>query len=84
MVAADAMFVRGLAFLASVLQGIKFTTVEYMTKHMAPVISKYLEKFYDNYLKRGFTVYLFLMDCEFECLRDKIPGYSDLSTTAEK
>ena len=58
--------------------------VEYISNHTVTVISKYLDKVYDMYLRRGFTVNLLLMDREFECLCDKIPGYSDLITTSEK
>ena len=62
------MFVIRLALLISVSCSLRFMTVEYIPKHTDPVISKYLEKVYDIYLRRGFTVNLFLMDREFECL----------------
>ena len=62
MIAEDVMFVSGIDFLVSVSCGIKLTTVEYMPKRTAPVISKYLKKVYDIYLRRSFTVNLFLTD----------------------
>ena len=65
-VSEDFMFVRGLAFLVSVLRGIKFITIEYIPKRTAPVISKSLKKFYYIYHVHVFTVELFLMDREFE------------------
>ena len=62
------MFVIRLAFLVSVSCSLNFMMVEYIPKHKGTVISKYLDKVYDIYLIRGFTVNLFLMDREFERL----------------
>ena len=72
-----------LAFQVSVLCSLKLIMVEYIPKHTDPVLSRYLEKVYDIYLICGFTVNLLLMDCEFECLCEYVPVYSDLNTTAE-
>ena len=80
----DIMFVIRLSFLVSVLLSIKSMIVEYIQEHTHPVLSKYLEKVYDIYLRRGFTVILLLMDREFECLCDNMLGYSDLNTTSAK
>ena len=77
-------FVIKLAFLVSISCSLKFMMVEYIPKHKGTVLSKYLEKVYDIYLRHGFTVNLFLMDCDFECLYENIPGYLDLSTTSAK
>ena len=84
MVAADVMFVIWIISPVSVSRGIKLKSVEYTTKRMALVLSESLEKVYDIYIKRGFTVDLFLRDREFECLRDNMTGTSDQNTTAEK
>ena len=62
MVTLDIMFVIGIAFLVSVLCGLKFTMVEYMPNCTAPELYKYLKKVYNNYLKYSFIVNLFLMD----------------------
>ena len=62
----EILFVIRLAFLISVLRSLKFMTVEYIPKHMGTVLSKYLEKVYDIYLRHGFTVNLLLMDREFK------------------
>ena len=64
----DIMFVIRLDFLVSVSCSLKFMMVEYIPNHTGTVIYKSLEKVYDIYLRRGFTVNLFLMDREFECL----------------
>ena len=63
MIAAYVMFVSRIIILVSVSCGIKYMTVDYMPNITAPVLSKYLEKFYNIYLRRGFTINLFLMDC---------------------
>ena len=65
MIVAGIMFVSGIPFLVSVSRGIKLTTVYYMPKRTTPVLSKYLNKVYDVYLRHGFTVNLFLVDREF-------------------
>ena len=80
----DIIFLIRLAFLISVSCSLKFMIVEYISKHTGTVISKYLEKVYDIYLRRGFTVNLLLMDIEFECLCENMPGCSDLNTTSAK
>ena len=63
MIAAYVMFFSRLISLVSVSHGIKYMTVEYIQNHTAPVLSKYLEKVYNVYIRCGFTVNLFLMDC---------------------
>ena len=57
-------------------------TVEYIPNRTAPVLSKYLKKVYNVYLRRGFTVNLFLMDRNLECLHEIILLYSYLNITA--
>ena len=84
MISAYVMFFSRLISLVSVSRGIRYIKVEYIPNHTAPVLSKYLEKVYNIYLRRGFTVNLLLMDREFECLCYKMPGYSDLNTTSAK
>ena len=83
-VSEDIIFLVGFVFLVSVSCSLKFMIVGYISKHTGTVISKYLKKVYDIYLRHGFTVNLLLMERDFECLCDNIPGYSDLRTTSEK
>ena len=68
MIAAYVMFFSRLIFLVSLYRGIKYMTVEYMPNCMAPVLYKYLEKVYNIYIRRGFTVNLLLMGSKFEYL----------------
>ena len=63
MIAAYVMFVSNIIFLVIVSCSLKYMTVDYMPNCTAPVLSKYLEKVYNIYLRRGFTVNLFLTDC---------------------
>ena len=84
MILEEILFVNRLAFQVSVLCSLKLIMVEYIPKHTDPVLSKYLEKVYDIYLRRGFTVDLFLMNHAFECLCDNTAGASDLKATALK
>ena len=84
MVAAYVMFVSRIIFLVSVSHDIKYITLDYMPNLTVTLLSKYLEKVYNVYLRLGFTVNLFLMDLKFECLHDNMSGYSDLNTTEEE
>ena len=63
MIAAYVMLVSKIIFLVSVSCSIKYMTVKYIPNCTTPVLSKYLEKVYNIYLRRGFTVNLFLTDC---------------------
>ena len=76
------MFVNGLAFMVSVSHILKFTTVEYMLRSMALVLSQSLVMIYELYTRRGFNIKLFPMDREFECLRKIMPRKLDLNTAA--
>ena len=84
MISAYVMFVSRLISLVSVSRGIRYIKVEYIPNHTAPVLSKYLKKVYNIYIRLGFTVNLFLMDLKFEWLHENMSGYSDLNITAEK
>ena len=68
--------------MVRVSRGLKFTTVEYMPRWMAPMLSQSLYEIYEIYSKHGFTVDMFLMDWEFECLQETMLGTSDLNKTA--
>ena len=68
MISAYVMFFSRLIFLVSVSRGIKYAIVDYMPNQTAPLLSKYLQKVYNIYLRCGFTINLFLMEGKFECL----------------
>ena len=63
MIAAYVMFFSRLIYLVSVSHDIKYITLDYMPNLTAPLLSKYFEKVYNVYIRCGFTVNLFLMDC---------------------
>ena len=84
MVAADVMFVSKVDFLVSVSHSLKFTMEKYVQFHTSPVIYKHLEEVYDIYIRRGFTVELFLMDTRFKCLYNNMPGSSEPNNNGAK
>ncbi len=78
---ADVMFVNGLPFLVTSLQGISLVTIEYLKLITAKRLIHTLERVTRIYGKAGFIVQTALMDMEFEKLRDKLPNVI-LNTTA--
>ena len=81
-VAADIMFVNGMAFLVSIYTHVTFTTVQYLVKSMTGNISKSLEKINGIYYRRGIYVETFYIDREFENIRTMMPGRLNLKMTA--
>ncbi len=80
---ADVMFVNGLPFLVTSLQGISLVTIEYLKSRTAKRLVDTLERVIHIYGKVGFVVQTALMDMEFKKLRDKPPNVI-LSTTAAR
>jgi hypothetical protein len=81
--AADVFFVDGTTFLVTVLQHIKFITVEYMQVRMASSLCKHLERVLQVYARVGFVVRTILIDGEFEKVRNCLPNV-ECNTTAAK
>jgi hypothetical protein len=81
MLVADVMFVNGLPFLVTSLQGISLVTIEYLKLRTAKRLIDTLERVFRIYGKAGFIVQTTLMDMEFKKLRDKLPNVI-LNTTA--
>ncbi len=78
---ADVMFINGLPFLVTSLQGISLVTIEYLISRTAKRLIDTLERVILIYRKAGFIVQTALIDMEFEKLRDKLPNIT-LNTTA--
>jgi hypothetical protein len=83
MLVADVMFVNGLPFLVTSLQGISLVTIEYLKLRTAKRLIDTLERVIRIYRKAGFVVQTALMDMEFKKLRDKLPNVI-LNTTAAR
>ena len=71
---ANIMFVNGLPFLVTSLQGISLVTIEYLKLRTAKRLIDTLERVIHICGKAGFIVQTALMDMEFEKLRDKLPN----------
>jgi hypothetical protein len=67
--AADVFFVDGTAFLLTVLQRIKFVTVEPVPVQTTTSLSKHLKQVLKVYGRAGFRVKTILMDGEFEKIK---------------
>ncbi len=77
MLVADAMFVNGLPFLVTSLQGISLVTIEYLKSRTARRLIDTLERVIRIIVQTA------LMDMEFKKLRDKLPNVI-LNTTAAR
>ena len=78
---ADVMFVDGIPFFISMSRGIKFTTVEYLSRQTKKMLGNALQKIVTFYGTRGYHVGTALMDGDFKCLEGQVPGVH-LNTTA--
>jgi len=67
--AADILFVGGIAFLITTSRNIQFTTVEKLPNREAHTLALGLVKVVNLYKRRGFNMGTCLMDNEFEVLR---------------
>ena len=78
------MFVNGIIFVVSVLIGVNFTTVEYFSQGLNTVLTNSIGKIFQFYKNNGYNIKTFLMDREFECIRDSLPEEDNINTTATK
>ena len=78
----DMMFFNEVGFLMIISINIKFTTVQYVGKHMTVNLSKSLENINEVYSKRGMYVETYYVDREFEKLLGVISGSENLNKTA--
>jgi hypothetical protein len=70
---ADVMFMNGLPFLVTSLQGLSFVTVEHLQSRTAKCLVHTLERVFRIYVTAGFVIQTALMDMEFEKLRMMMP-----------
>ena len=70
---ADVFFVDGTGFLMTVLQTIKFITVEHVPVRTAKSLAKHIDQVVHVYARPGFSVRTILMDGEFEKTKDLVP-----------
>ena len=65
-VAYDVMFVNRIPFVFSVLRGVNFTMVEYVSRRLNTILAKSIEKIFQFYTNNGYTIETFLMYMELE------------------
>ena len=82
-IAADVMFVSGVAFFVTYLKKIKFLTVEYLPRRTAKQLANALRKVVFLYARGVFVVRLAMMDMEFEKVKDLVP-LVEVNTTAAR
>ncbi len=70
---ADVMFMNGLSFLVTSLQGLSLVTIEHLPLRTAKCLVHTLERVFIIYMTAGFVIQTALMDMEFEKLRTMMP-----------
>ena len=71
-VASDFMFINRIPFMFSFLIGSNFTMVEYVSQILKIVLTNSIEKDFKLHKNNGYNIKSFLMDREFECIRDSL------------
>ena len=66
---ADVMHVAGIPFLITYSQIVKFGTVEFLPRQLAPDLANSLKKVLNLYARGGFTVRMCMMDIVFESVK---------------
>ena len=69
--------------MVSVSRGFNLKMVEYVIQRLKTVLANYTEKIFKFYKNKGYTIKTFLTDREFECIRDSLPGESNINTTTK-
>ena len=80
-VTADFLFVNGIPFLVSVLRGVNFTTVEYVSQRLKTVRAYSIGKIFQFYRNKGNTIKTVLMDRDFEFIHESLPEEENVNTT---
>ena len=75
------MFVNGLPFLVTSLQGLSLVTIEHLPSRTAKRLTYTLERVFKIYGTAGFVVQTAMMDMEFKKLKTLMPHVA-LNTTA--
>ena len=81
--AADALFVDGIAFLFTVAIKLRFVTVEHTPVCTAKSLVKHIKRVLQVYDRAGFTIRYVMMDRELEKLKELLPTIV-CNTTAAK
>ena len=68
--------------MIGVSRGVNFTTVEYFSRRLKTVLANSIGNIFQFYKNNGCTIKTFLVNREFECIRDLLPEEDNLNTTA--
>ena len=60
------MFVNRIPFVVSVLRGVNFTMVVYVSRRLNTILANSIENIFKFYKNNGYTIETFLMDMELE------------------
>ena len=72
-IAADVLFIDGIAFLLTVAIKLKFVTVEHTPVRIAKSLVKHIKRVLQVYDRAVFTVRYIIMDGEFEKVKELLP-----------
>ena len=67
------MFVNRILFVVSVLRGVNFKMVEYVKWRLNTLLAYSIKKIFQFYKNNEYTIKTFLMDRDFEGIRDSLP-----------
>ena len=81
---ADVMFVNGLPFLVTSLQGLSLVTIEHLRLRTAKHLTHTLERVFRIYGTTGFVVQTAMTDTEFEKLKTLMRHMALIITTARE
>ena len=72
MIVADVMFMNTIPFFVTICRVIKFWTPQYIPNRRENTYVMFIKLLVQVYRSSGFIVHMFLMDREFECLREAL------------
>ena len=69
--------------MVSVLRGVNFTTVEYVSQRLKTVLAYSIGKIFQFYRNNGYTIKTVLMDRDFEFIHESLPEEEMLIPTPQ-
>ena len=80
-VAADIIFMNRIQFLVSVSRGANFTMVDNVRQRLKAILTESIGKAFQFYKNNRYNIKKFLIDGDFECIRDSLSEESNINTT---
>ena len=82
-VGADVMFLNNIPFVVIFLTRVDFKMVTYNSQRLQTVLVHSIVKIYQFYKSKRYTIKTFLVNRQFEFIRDSLPEEENLNSTAE-